>query len=35
MCDPEFRAALAADGFTLDPATGEVAELAPYVGRVQ
>ena len=32
MCDPEFRAALAAAGFTLDPATGEVAELAPYVG---
>ena len=32
MCDPEFRAALAAAGFTLDPATGEIAELAPYVG---
>ena len=32
MCDPEFRAALAAAGFTLDPGTGEVAELAPYVG---
>ena len=32
MCDPEFRPALAAAGFTLDPATGEVAELAPYVG---
>ena len=32
MTDPEFRAALAAAGFTLDPATGEVAELAPYVG---
>ena len=32
MCDPEFRAALAAAGFTLDPDTGEVAELAPYVG---
>ncbi len=31
--DPEFRAALAAHGFTLDPATGEIAELAPYVGR--
>ena len=30
--DPEFRAALAAHGFTLDPETGEVAELAPYVG---
>ncbi len=32
MCDPGFRGALAAAGFTLDPATGEVAELAPYVG---
>ena len=32
MCDPEFRAALAAAGFTLDPDTGEVAELAPFVG---
>ena len=32
MCDPEFRAALAAAGFTLDPDTGEIAELAPYVG---
>ena len=35
MCDPAFRAALAAAGFTLDPATGEIVELAPYVGRVQ
>ncbi|MDX6306981.1 MAG: exodeoxyribonuclease alpha subunit [Nocardioidaceae bacterium] len=33
MCDPGFRAALASAGFTLDPATGEVAELLPYVGR--
>ncbi|RHW23973.1 TrwC relaxase [Nocardioides immobilis] len=32
MCDPDFRAALAGAGFTLDPASGEVAELAPYVG---
>jgi len=32
MCDPGFRAALAAAGFTLDAASGEVAELAPYVG---
>ena len=32
MCDPEFRAALAARGYTLDDA-GEVAELAPYAGR--
>ena len=31
--DPEFRAVLAAHGFTLDPATGELAELAPFVGR--
>ena len=31
--DPEFRAVLAAHGFTLDPATGELTELAPYVGR--
>ena len=30
--DPEFRAALARAGFTLDPETGEVVELAPYVG---
>ena len=32
MTDPDFRGALAAHGFTLDPATGEVAELAPFVG---
>ncbi len=32
MTDPGFRAALAAAGFTLDPSTCEVAELAPYVG---
>ena len=32
MCDREFRAALAGAGFTLDPASGEVVELAPYVG---
>ena len=31
--DPEFRTVLAAHGFTLDPDTGELAELAPYVGR--
>lgn len=30
--DPEFRAVLAAHGFTLDPATGEIEQLAPYVG---
>ncbi len=34
MCDPAFRAALAAAGFTLDPATGEIAELSPYVGAL-
>ena len=32
MTNPEFRAALAAHGFTLDPETGEVVELAPYAG---
>jgi exodeoxyribonuclease V alpha subunit len=32
MCDPEFRAALAAHGYSLDE-NGEVRELAPYVGR--
>jgi exodeoxyribonuclease V alpha subunit len=31
MCDPDFRAALAAHGYTLDDA-GEVNELAPYSG---
>ena len=31
--DPQFRAVLTAHGFTLDPATGELAELAPFVGR--
>jgi exodeoxyribonuclease V alpha subunit len=30
--DPGFRAVLAAHGFTLDPETGEIRELAPYVG---
>ena len=32
MTNPEFRAALAAHGLTLDSETGEVAELAPYAG---
>ncbi|RHW24095.1 TrwC relaxase [Nocardioides immobilis] len=32
MCDPDFRATLAGAGFTLDPATCEIVELAPYVG---
>jgi conjugative relaxase-like TrwC/TraI family protein len=31
--DPEFRTTLEAAGFTLDPATSEIEELAPYVGR--
>jgi exodeoxyribonuclease V alpha subunit len=30
--DPEFRAAVAARGFTLDAETGEIEQLAPYVG---
>ncbi len=29
---PEFRATLAAHGLTLDAATGEIEQLAPYVG---
>jgi exodeoxyribonuclease V alpha subunit len=32
MTDPDFRAALAVHGFTLDPDTGEVTELAEFVG---
>lgn len=32
MCDPEFRAALAARGYTLDD-DGEIRQLAPYAGR--
>ena len=31
MCDPEFRAALAAHGYTLDD-DGEIRQLAPYAG---
>ncbi|MAY97862.1 MAG: hypothetical protein CMH84_15215 [Nocardioides sp.] len=31
MCDPEFRTAVAAHGYTLDE-SGEVEQLAPYVG---
>ena len=31
MCDPEFRAALAARGYTLDD-DGEIEQLAPYAG---
>jgi conjugative relaxase-like TrwC/TraI family protein len=30
--DPEFRAILAACGFTLDAETGEIEQLTPYVG---
>ena len=32
MCDPEFRAALAGRGFTLEAASGEIVELAGFVG---
>ncbi|MQW77078.1 relaxase domain-containing protein [Nocardioides sp. dk4132] len=32
MCDPEFRAALAARGYSLDE-DGEIQQLAPYSGR--
>lgn len=31
MCDPDFRAALASRGYTLDDA-GEIEQLAPYAG---
>ncbi|HEX2893266.1 MAG TPA: MobF family relaxase [Marmoricola sp.] len=30
--DPGFRSAVAAHGFTLDPETSEIRQLAPYVG---
>jgi exodeoxyribonuclease V alpha subunit len=32
MTDPEFRDALAAHGYTLDPETGEVTQLVGYAG---
>ena len=32
MTDPQFRAALAARGFSLDPATGEVRQLVAFTG---
>ncbi len=32
MTNPEFRAALAEHGYTLDPETGEVTQLAGYAG---
>ena len=31
ICDPEFRAALAGRGFTLEAASGEIVELAGFV----
>ena len=31
-CDPTFRRVLAAHGYTLDPDTSEITELAPYAG---
>ena len=33
VCDPDFRAALAAHGYTLN-ADGEIEQLAPFVGAV-
>lgn len=32
VADPRFRRVLAAHGFTLDPETSEIQQLAPYVG---
>jgi conjugative relaxase-like TrwC/TraI family protein len=32
VTDPEFRAVLAAHGFTLDPETGDIQQLTPFVG---
>ncbi len=32
MTDPRFRAALAGHGYTLDPDTGEIVQLAKFVG---
>src|SRR5665811_322279 len=32
ICDPDFRAALAGAGFTLDQDSGEIVELAGFVG---
>ena len=32
MCDPHLRQTLAAHGYTLDPESGEVRELADYAG---
>lgn len=33
MCDPEFRGALAAHGYTLDLASGELQDLRRFVGE--
>ena len=33
QCDPGFRAALAAHGYTLDTISGEIRELEPFVGQ--
>ena len=33
MCDPQLRRTLAAHGYSLDPASGEVRELAQYAGE--
>ena len=30
MCDPELRQVLAAHGYTLDTASSEITQLAPY-----
>jgi conjugative relaxase-like TrwC/TraI family protein len=32
VTDPEFRAVLAAHGYTVDPESGEIEQLAPYIG---
>jgi len=32
MCDPGFRSALTTHGYTLNPDSGEVVQLAPYAG---
>ncbi len=32
MSNPEFRAVLAKHGYTLDPVTGELEQMAPFVG---
>ena len=32
LTDPDFRAALASHGFTLDPRTGEIVQMREYIG---